>query len=74
MPPYDEQRKIVVDTTLRDLRLLARFEAASALALRGEADLLTSALGLVPWRRATSGPFPLHTFRGGRTNVLRSLA
>ncbi|MET7766193.1 hypothetical protein [Streptomyces sp. NPDC005336] len=44
------------------------------LALRGDADPLTSALGLVPWRRVTSGPFSLHTFPGGHTDVLRSPA
>jgi hypothetical protein len=63
-----------VDTTLQDLRLLAQFEAASALALRGDVGPLTSALGLVPWRRVTSGPFSLHTLPDGHTVVLRSPA
>ena len=79
--PSDEWREIVVDATLQDLRLLARFEAPTApslgcpvLALRGDADPLTSAPALVPWHGVTSGPFSVHTFAGGHTDVLRSPA
>lgn len=77
--PSDDWREVVVETTAHDLRLLRQFDAASPatircpiIAVRGEADPLTSDAEVGEWEYATDGAFSLRVFPGGHSDLLRS--
>jgi surfactin synthase thioesterase subunit len=77
--PSAEWRDIVVETTLSDLRLLSEFDASTSprvrcpiIAIRGDADPLTTDATLAEWANSTTGAFALHPFPGGHSDFLRS--
>lgn len=77
--PSDDWREIVAETVVQDLRLLRQFDAASAagvrcpvLAVRGEADPLTSDAGIREWKHSTDGAFSPRIFPGGHSDFLGS--
>jgi surfactin synthase thioesterase subunit len=77
--PSAEWRDIVVDATLSDLRLLSEFAAFTSprvrcpiIAIRGDADPLTSDATLAEWANSTDGGFSLRLFPGGHSEFLRS--
>lgn len=77
-PPPDEWRDIVAETTVQDLRLLAGFDHSGAeplacpvLAVRGDADPLTTDEGVDGWRRYAGAAFATRTLAGGHSTVLR---
>lgn len=77
--PSDDWREIVAETTLHDMRLLARFDPASVgplhcpvLAARGTADPLTSDATVSEWQQVTDGDFALRVLSGGHSDVLRA--
>lgn len=79
--PSDDWRQIVVETAVHDLRLLRQFDAASStrvhcpiIAVRGDADPLTSEIGVAEWQNHTDGGFSTRTFPGGHSDLLRSPA
>ncbi|WP_157982492.1 thioesterase II family protein [Nocardiopsis sp. FIRDI 009] len=74
-----EWREVVLDTALHDLRLLRDFapprEAkvrCPVLAVRGEADPLTSDAGLDRWAATTRGGFRRRVLAGGHSDLLGS--
>ncbi|HEY5832839.1 thioesterase II family protein [Streptomyces sp.] len=79
--PSDDWREVVVETAVHDLRLLRQFDAAAStgvhcpiLAVRGDADPLTSDAGVREWEHSTDGVFSLRVFPGGHSDFLRSPA
>ncbi|MEU1847944.1 alpha/beta fold hydrolase [Streptomyces sp. NPDC019990] len=75
--PSDEWRDVVLDTAVRDLRLLRHYSAAPrpyprcpVFAARGATDPLTSTDGTGEWSGATAGPFAQRTFPGGHCDLL----
>ncbi len=75
----DEWREIVVETALRDLRLLRESIGAGCprvscpvLAARGHDDPLTSAESIAAWAEVTDGGCAAHVFPGGHSELLRS--
>lgn len=79
--PSDDWREIVVETVIQDLRLLGRFDIGLSdkldcpmVAVRGEADPLTTPATLDGWRRVTDGTFSVRTFPGSHSDFLRSPA
>lgn len=79
--PSDDWREVVVETVAHDLRLLRQFDAISAakvccpiIAVRGDADPLTSDAGAGEWEHCTEGAFSLRIFPGGHSDFLRSPA
>jgi surfactin synthase thioesterase subunit len=77
----DDWREVVAETAVHDLRLLMQFDAASStsvhcpiLAVRGDADPLTSDAAVAEWEQSTDGVFSLHIFPGGHSDFLRSPA
>ncbi|MEU9980595.1 alpha/beta fold hydrolase [Streptomyces sp. NPDC050856] len=79
--PSDDWREIVAETAAQDLRLLGQFDPAAftrlgcpVLAVRGEADPLTSDTGTAEWAHATDGAFARRSFPGGHSDFLRSPA
>jgi surfactin synthase thioesterase subunit len=79
--PSDEWRDVVLDTAMRDLRLLAQYSAAPrpyprcpVFAARGATDPLTSGTGIGEWSGATAGPCAKRTFPGGHSDLLTTSA
>jgi surfactin synthase thioesterase subunit len=77
--PSGEWREIVVETALQDLRLLRQFcdrgrVSGPILAVRGDADPLTSDADLAGWSGATDGTLTRRTFPGGHSDFLRTAA
>jgi surfactin synthase thioesterase subunit len=79
--PSDEWRDVVLDTAMRDLRMLAHYSAAPrprprcpVLAARGAADPLTSSEGMAGWADATAGTCVQRTFPGGHSDLLTTSA
>lgn len=77
--PSDEWRDIVLDTAMQDLRLLKEFNASKygevrcpVLAVRGEADPLTSTSGICEWSDVTVSGCSHKVFPGGHSDLLRS--
>jgi surfactin synthase thioesterase subunit len=71
-------REIVLETTVADLRLLSGFDPSGAaplrcpvLAVRGDADPLTTDAGIQEWDACTSAAFTARTLAGGHSTVLR---
>ncbi|PZS34198.1 MAG: hypothetical protein DLM58_06220 [Pseudonocardiales bacterium] len=76
--PSPDWREIVVETTAHDLRLLRQFDFAAipravhaVLAIRGDADPLTTDDALDHWRTSTDGAFARHTVPGRHSDFLR---
>lgn len=79
--PSDDWREVVAATAAHDLRLLRQFDVASSaglhcpiLAVRGDADPLTSDEGIGEWKHHTDGAFSWLIYPGGHSDVLRSPA
>jgi surfactin synthase thioesterase subunit len=76
--PSDEWREVVVETTVQDLRLLTQFDPSGAaplrcpvLAVRGDADPLTTDDGISEWKLCAGAAFTARTLPGGHSSVLR---
>src|SRR3954469_21567342 len=79
--PSQEWREIVVETVIEDLRLLRQFDPGSwgrlrcpIVAVRGQADPLTTQAAIEEWRHATDAGFSARTFPGSHSDFLRSAA
>lgn len=78
--PSEEWREVVIDTLIQDLRLLRQFPpgparvACPVLAVRGEADPLTSDAGVDRWQQFTDGGYSRQVFPGGHSDYLRTAA
>jgi surfactin synthase thioesterase subunit len=74
--PSDEWREIVAETVVQDLRLLTRFDPATAPvscpihAARGSFDPLTTDASMRAWQHSTKGAFTQRTFPGGHSDLL----
>jgi surfactin synthase thioesterase subunit len=79
--PSDEWRDVVLDTAMRDLRLLTHYGTAPrphprcpVFAARGATDPLTSTEGTAGWAGATAGTCAQRTFPGGHSDLLTTSA
>ncbi|GAA2966573.1 thioesterase II family protein [Streptomyces enissocaesilis] len=77
--PSEEWRGVVAETTAHDLRLLGEFTPTGTsrvrcpvLAVRGDADPLTSDTAVAEWSSSTEDAFSRRTFPGGHSDFLRS--
>jgi|tagenome__1003787_1003787.scaffolds.fasta_scaffold20371295_2 surfactin synthase thioesterase subunit len=75
--PSEDWRDIVAETAAQDLRLLTLFDPSAVaplscpiLAVRGDADPLTTDAGISEWRLCTGGAFTARTLTGGHSTVL----